>query len=221
MKRLLLTIGILCFYSGIYSQNIDFEWIHSLNQIDETRDFSTIISITTTYTAVAVPVTMGVAALIDNNDELLKNSIYILAASAVTGILTQGIKHTVKRPRPFDDSAYPYEIIRYDKYDKYENVGHSPSFPSGHTSFAFATATALTLKYPRWYVIVPSYVWACSVGYSRMNLGVHYPSDVAAGAVLGAGSAYLTYLVNEWFWGKTGNRKILTDKNKTIAEVWF
>ena len=72
--------------------------------------------------------------------------------------------------------------------------------PSGHTSGAFATATALSLKYPEWYVIVPSYLWASSVGLSRMHLGLHYPTDVLAGAVLGAGSAYLTYKVNEWLW---------------------
>jgi membrane-associated phospholipid phosphatase len=85
----------------------------------------------------------------------------------------------------------------------------SASFPSGHTSIAFATATALSLKYPKWYVIAPASIWACSVGYSRMNLGVHYPSDVFAGAVLGAGSAFLTYKINEWFWEKQHHKKIL------------
>jgi len=53
-----------------------------------------------------------------------------------------------------------------------------------------------------------------------MNLGVHYPSDVAVGAVFGAGSAYLTYLINEWFWKKTGNKRILSDK-KVKAEIWY
>ena len=89
----------------------------------------------------------------------------------------------------------------------------SSSMPSGHTSLAFATATTLTLSYPKWYVIAPSYFWACSVGYSRMNLGVHYPSDVAAGALLGAGSAYITHLVNGWLRQKTNNKKILTLQN--------
>ena len=85
----------------------------------------------------------------------------------------------------------------------------SLSFPSGHTSLAFTTATALSLKYPKWYIIAPSYLWASSVGYSRMNLGVHYPSDVVAGALLGAGSAYVTYIVNDWFWKKQENKKLI------------
>ena len=83
------------------------------------------------------------------------------------------------------------------------------SFPSGHTSFAFATATSLSIKYPRWYVIAPSYLWAGAVGYSRMNLGVHYPSDVLAGAMLGAGSAWLTCKVNDWYWKKKNNKPII------------
>ena len=80
----------------------------------------------------------------------------------------------------------------------------SPSFPSGHTSSAFATATSLSLAYPEWYVIVPSFAYAGTVAYSRMHLGVHYPSDVAAGALIGAGCAYLTFKVN----------KALLNKNK-------
>ncbi|MDO9339524.1 MAG: phosphatase PAP2 family protein, partial [Bacteroidales bacterium] len=54
-----------------------------------------------------------------------------------------------------------------------------------------------TLAYPKWYIIVPSYTWASTVAYSRMDLGVHYPSDVLIGALVGAGSAYLTYKINQ------------------------
>ena len=72
------------------------------------------------------------------------------------------------------------------------------SFPSGHTATAFALATSLSVKYPKWYVIAPSALWACSVGVSRMNEGVHYPSDVLAGAAIGAGCAVVNIYVNKW-----------------------
>ncbi|HMX78072.1 MAG TPA: phosphatase PAP2 family protein, partial [Chitinophagaceae bacterium] len=63
---------------------------------------------------------------------------------------------------------------------------------------AFATATSLTLITKKWYVAVPAYSWASLVGYSRMYLGVHYPADVLGGALLGTGSAFLSYKINQW-----------------------
>lgn len=85
-------------------------------------------------------------------------------------------------------------------YPEIENatVESSPSFPSAHTSFSFSLATSVSLAYPEWYVIAPAYLWAGAVGYSRMHLGVHYPSDVLVGAVIGAGSTYLSYRLNDW-----------------------
>ena len=58
---------------------------------------------------------------------------------------------------------------------------------------AFAAATTISLQYPKWYVIAPAFIYASGVGYSRMYLGVHYPTDVLAGAVLGAGSSFVTH----------------------------
>ena len=69
--------------------------------------------------------------------------------------------------------------------------------PSGHTSAAFYSATSLSILYPKWYVIVPSYLWASSVAWARMYEGVHYPSDVFVGAVVGAGSAWIAYKVQK------------------------
>jgi membrane-associated phospholipid phosphatase len=57
-------------------------------------------------------------------------------------------------------------------------------------------ATSLSLQYPKWYVIAPAYLYAGTVAYSRMDLGVHYPSDVLSGAIIGSGSAYITYKIN-------------------------
>jgi len=199
------TIILLCSAFSIFStqvsaQNADIDILRNINNNTSTVEFSKVISNTTTEVSIGIPVIMGAVALIEKDDDLLKNALYVGVSIGVGGVLTQVLKYSINRPRPYatyqDITPYAFET--------------SLSFPSGHTSLAFSSATALCLKYPKWYVIAPSMLWACSVGYSRMNLGVHYPSDVLAGAIVGAGSAWVTYQVNNWFWKKNGNRKLIS-----------
>ena len=58
------------------------------------------------------------------------------------------------------------------------------SFPSGHTSSAFATATSLTYAYG-WWAAIPSYTLATAIAIARVNENVHWTSDVVTGAFLG------------------------------------
>jgi len=57
------------------------------------------------------------------------------------------------------------------------------SFPSGHTSAAFLVACALHSTFP--FLVWVLYPWACCVGAARVMLGVHFPTDILAGALLG------------------------------------
>ena len=97
-----------------------------------------------------------------------------------------------------------FTFNRQRPYEKYPDLIHpiekeiDPSFPSGHTAAAFSLATSLSITYPKWYVIAPSALWACGVGLSRINQGVHYPSDVLAGAAIGVGCAFVNVYVNRW-----------------------
>ena len=203
---ILLCCAFLMTATDISAQNADFKLLKSINSNPSTalRGYSRFVTNTTTGITLATPAVMGVVGLIKKDDELLKNAIFVSAALGVDGVLTYSAKKAFHRQRPY--LTYPNDIIAYE-------TEKSTSFPSGHTSLAFSTATALSLSYPKWYVIAPGYFWACSVGYSRMNLGVHYPSDVLAGAVLGAGSAYVTYKINEWFWKKQENKKLIGMQN--------
>ncbi|RFM29178.1 PAP2 family protein [Deminuibacter soli] len=131
---------------------------------------------------IAVPVGLLTAGLIRNDAQMKRDAGYIASSSAITALFNFAIKRIVKRPRPFITNIHLTPVYRAGDY----------SFPSGHTSLSFSTATALVRSYPKWYVIVPSFAWAATVGYSRMYLGVHYPTDVAAGAMLGTGMAFAT-----------------------------
>jgi undecaprenyl-diphosphatase len=62
------------------------------------------------------------------------------------------------------------------------------SFPSGHTSAAFMMATLCSGFWPSLAIVL--YVWAICVGFSRVLLGVHFPSDVVIGAAMGTSIAY-------------------------------
>lgn len=65
------------------------------------------------------------------------------------------------------------------------------SFPSGHTSGAFVLATTLMLLMPLGIFDVYLYGWAVTVAMSRIILGVHFPLDTVAGALLGSGIAWV------------------------------
>ena len=83
------------------------------------------------------------------------------------------LKPMVARTRPYDLLGYEILVRRLGDY----------SFPSGHTSASFAAATALYAIDRRWGTA--AYILAVLIGFSRLYLGVHFPTDVLAGAVIG------------------------------------
>lgn len=135
----------------------------------------------------SLPVGIIAVSLIDGNEKKQKVAYQIGGSLLVTAAVTGILKKMVNRPRPYET----YDDIYPDQRDP------GNSFPSGHTAMAFSTATAVLLTTQKWYYAAPAYVWAIGVGYSRLYLGQHYPSDVIAGALVGAGGAYLTHQLNK------------------------
>jgi undecaprenyl-diphosphatase len=107
-----------------------------------------------------------------------------LFAFAVELPLYKFLKISIKRLRP-------YEVVsgihgRVSPIDQF-------SFPSGHTAAAFVMATLLSYFFP--IMSTPMFCWALLVGFSRIYLGVHYPTDILAGIVIGLFSATMALIV--------------------------
>ena len=174
---------------ALYSQNFDIRLLRSVYSPEDLPmdNLCKVASETEVFISAGVPAGLLIAGLIDDDKNMIRNAGVIAASSACSFIITNAVKYSIKRDRPYETYS---DIIK--KTDV-----NSPSFPSGHTSAAFSTATSVSLTYRKWYFVVPSYLWAGTVAYSRMELGVHFPSDVLAGAAIGAGTTYLSYKINE------------------------
>ena len=88
------------------------------------------------------------------------------------------LKPLIGRRRPTLDPARPHPLVR---------MPWTSSFPSGHSASAAAFAVGAALERPRTATVL--FPLAAAVGYSRVHVGVHYPSDVIAGAAIGGGVA--------------------------------
>lgn len=108
-----------------------------------------------------------------------------LSLSLSTIITNITLKPLVARPRP-------YHVL-----EQLVTLAHRPSdfsFPSGHTTAAFAVAGVLFFCCPKRYG-VPALILAILVGLSRIYLGIHFPSDVMMGTLVGMGTSYVAFRI--------------------------
>ncbi|MGE4131179.1 MAG: phosphatase PAP2 family protein [Bdellovibrionales bacterium] len=105
------------------------------------------------------------------------------------------IKSVVERPRPFENPQTQQWLRKIGQ-------AHGPSFPSNHAANCFAGACVLSWYFRRRRLYF--YSFAAAVAVSRVFLGLHYPSDVLAGSLLGWGVGMLAiiFIFNRvsWFW---------------------
>jgi membrane-associated phospholipid phosphatase len=201
--RGLLTICYLVLLSSISLSQTSTTWeVRMLQKINQAhysqsafwRPYSNSVMFVGSSNVLITPV------LSNQRGENWKQELCVQAGGLLlNGASTWIVKTTAQRTRPFD--LYPDLIDSPYHPEDY-------SFPSGHTSWAFQWATATSLYAKKWYVTVPCYAYAASIGFSRLVMGVHYPSDVLAGALLGSGSAWLSMKLN---------RKLFERKSKPRA----
>lgn len=144
---------------------------------------------------VIVPI-LAVMIILKYRKKCLRPVLVCASALILGGVVNNGIKCAVERPRPL--SFFVSDAGSTRAFSVHAPGEHltARSFPSGHTNTAFVTATlVIVFLGRRWW---PVFILAAFTGYSRIYLGVHFPLDVAVGAVLGyaiaAGVVHLSYL---------------------------
>lgn len=113
--------------------------------------------------SIAPYLVVGELSLLADGNKAKPEMVQGAKALLATGLITQTLKYTVREKRPNSESL--------------------TSFPSGHTSAAFAMATVIADYKPRYKWL--AYGTATAIGVSRVSVGAHYWQDVAAGAALG------------------------------------
>jgi undecaprenyl-diphosphatase len=138
----------------------------------------------------------------------------LLVAEQLTGLLKSALDRSrpkqvqsvrmvqLQKARPAFLTLFKKPTIRYS--DESDRKKSGPSFPSGHTANNTAVAVCLTLFYRRrgWLY----WILALAIGYSRIYLGAHWPSDVAATIPLAIGETLLVLAGLEWLWRKFAPR---------------
>lgn len=128
----------------------------------------------------------------------------MIALALLFGLIITNIvlKNVIARPRPFYNIQDLYVLIPYPK---------DYSFPSGHTTSSFAACTTLFIMLKKRYSFI-FLIFATLMGFSRLYVGVHYPTDVLCGLIIGVLCAISSYYIIKWIYLKKS-----TDLQKTIS----
>lgn len=148
------------------------------------------ISYFATYVNIALLLTILAVSLIKKS-KLLRVVFYkMVVVLIIAALMSTTLKSLLHRERPF---------VTYPDIVKLSQAGNS-SFPSGHTLEGFAVAVAFSILVPKRKFYIPVFMWASVVAYTRMALGVHYPSDVLSGMIIGSFIGWIVpWLINKYF----------------------
>ena len=161
-------------------ENKDISLLKSINKSLNCRALDFLMIPITYLGSLTFSVLFCIFTILNSNNSIHKLGINTCIALSFSSALTQIIKNSVSRIRPF---------IKISNLNIRKIGIDTHSFPSGHTTAAFSMAVTLSLFYPNLIFIFLGL--ATLVGVSRIYLGVHYPSDVLVGAFVGSFCSFL------------------------------
>lgn len=172
--------------------DIDNAILHAIHDAFQSPAMDTTMTFVTSLGDMAFVWFVVAGLLLCKKEYRFYGGIVIIAIMCAYLVGELGLKNIIGRDRPFlADPTLATQLIA---------LPESFSFPSGHTGSSFAAATALCFLPMRhtWYKAIPLAGAAC-VAFSRLYLGVHYPTDVLAGMALGIASGIAAVYIARYF----------------------
>lgn len=149
---------------------------------------------------IAVPLVGIIIAVCAPRKHIANALLCAAIAGTLAGTINTQVKRAFDRPRPLAYFSQPAGAVPAYEVQVVGKPLTRRSFPSGHTATAFAAATILAMLFRGFFFL--AFVPALLVAWSRVYMGVHFPLDIAGGAVVGS----VTVMIVIWFWH---NRKWL------------
>ncbi len=137
------------------------------------------LSKSTYFVSASIIIYLGCIAFFRRSERFKTLLLRMVTMLSVTTLIVLSLKYTILRTRPFE------------LYSDIVNLAGacSPSFPSGHTAVAFTVAFGLMFSKIKRIYYLPVLLWAIAVAYSRLALGVHFPTDILTSIILAFTSA--------------------------------
>lgn len=179
-KERLEFLAIASFTAGFFLADEELQKVAQRNRSDFSDDLARFVTPSEYIHPTVLIGSFYLGGLIFNRKKEKDTAWYLLEAAMFTQGITQVIKYSVGRARPFaDKGAYHFEGFRT------QVSSYSLSFPSGHASTAFSLASVISEQYDNRFIDWAVYSLAFLAAWARVNDNVHFTSDVFFGGVLG------------------------------------
>lgn len=167
-----------------YIKKIDIDILKFINKKCRCKLLDKIMPYITFLGSASFCMIFVIASIISKNKGIRNLGVLASLSIITSGGITHVLKRLKSRIRPYIKIPSLYaKKIGVDEY----------SFPSGHTTAAFSIGMSVALCFSSLAFI--ALIIASLVGFSRVYLGVHYPTDVGAGVVVGSLSSVIMYLI--------------------------
>ncbi|HCO18727.1 phosphatase PAP2 family protein [Gudongella oleilytica] len=175
-------------------KKFDSHFIHLINTRIKNKYLDRIMIRVTDLGGAVFTTIFATALIVFGSKQVKFMGLEAIVALSFGQIFVQSLKKLFSRERPYKilEHLHTFGIDLRDY-----------SFPSGHTTASFSLATTIALNMPKFTILV--FFMAIIIGMSRIYLGVHYPTDVAAGIILGITASVTVHMHFLPFVGRIGS----------------